>query len=172
MEDLNNVVDSENATDNQKDSKKEITKPTVSKKDKAVIKKPAEPKETPKAPVVATEILTAEAEAGKAVKSDDKKVRESAKKQKIKDIKDPQNEPTSQETQGKTDPDKKQKEKIKVIKKTAKKAEAKVDKLKKKVKKARKKEVKPSKIKALKEKLGKALDKLKSRLKKLKKAKK
>lgn len=180
MEDLNKIVGDEKTTANQKDSKKETTKPTVVKKDKTENKKPAGPHETP----IATddvdniaaetdpEIVIVEAEDGKTAKSDNKNSRKAAKKQKTEGKIEVPDDAATKETQEKAEPDKKPKEKIKVIKKNAKKAEGKVDKLKKKVKKAKKKEVKPSKLKALKEKLGNALDKLKSSAKKQKKAKK
>ena len=60
-------------------------------------------------------------------------------------------------------------EKIKLVKKNAKKAEKKVDKLKQKVKKAKKKDVKKSKLKSLKDKLVKAFKKLNRYNKELKK---
>ena len=159
MKDLNKIEEDEKASDNQNDSAKETAK---AKRSGAVTEGNAESKET-------------KVDNKKTIKTDAKiAVEKSSKKVKA------ETEPMVQnvavidlkEEQENAELDKKQKEKIKVIKKNTKKAEEKVDKLKIKVKKAKKKEVKKSKLNGLKEKLEKALDQLKTNIKKLKKAKK
>jgi len=156
MKDLNKIIESENAPDNQNDSAKKTVKPTAGKQSGALNEGIAETKEP-------------NPDSKKATKTNAKvAVVKSLKKEK------PETEPMVQnvaiiDSKEETELDKKQKEKIKVIKKNAKKSEEKVDKLKKKVKKAKKKEVKKSKLKGLKDKLEKAIDKLKTSTKKLKK---
>jgi len=178
----------EKATDDKIEAKKETKKPTEIKQQKTVNKKMAALSETPL--VVDLQIIAAETKPEivptdvesknesipvnkKAVKAWAK--REAKELSKKKPVEVEIVIPTEADLIGqKEDPDldKKQKQKIKVIKKNVKKAEEKVDKLKNKVKKAKKKEVKPSKIKALKEKLEKALKKFKVNVKKLKEEKK
>jgi len=162
MKDLNKIDIGEKASDSQNNSEKETAKPASEKQSGALTEGIADSKETKLANK-------------KGPKTEEKvAVVKSPKKDK------PETEPMVQnvvaidlkEEQEKSEPDKKQKEKIKVVKKNTKKAEEKVDKLKKKVKKAKKNEVKKSKLKGLKDKLEKAIDKFKASIKKLKKVKK
>lgn len=167
MESLDKITESKKVPGNQHDSKKESTKPTLVKKQKA------EHEEMPNITEATTstdEIVIAVVDSNTEDKPVNGKDEKLIKKKNI-EIDTPK-DVTLKELHERPEPDKKQKKKVKVIKKNAEKAEEKADKLKKKVKKAKKKEVKPSKLKALKKKLEKALDKLKTRLKKLKKAKK
>ena len=162
MKVISKIVEGENAPENQNDSAKKNVKPRTKKQSGTLNEGIAE----------STEIKPDSDEATKpdakvpVVKSSKKEKHETEPMVQNVVIVDLKEEPENPE------PDKKQKEKIKVVKNNAKKAEEKVDKLKKKVKKAKKKEVKKSKLNGLKDQLEKALEKFKISVKKLKKAKK
>jgi hypothetical protein len=183
MKDLHKIVEGENTQDNQNDSKKEKSKPSMVKKETPVNKKFAEPNETPEA-VDLTNIITEASPENVQQAVDDTKVTKPVSKKvakaeaKIAVVKPPKKQKSETEPMVKNvvlDDSTEEKEKpdsVKVSKKKAKKIEKKVDKLKKKVKKEKKKDVKKSKLKALKEKLEKALNKFKNSSEKLKEEKK